>query len=70
MTRLRLLAPVVAIAVIAVAVLLVTAASHRNVREYSLRVPDQEAVTLLYPSARVCEGPREKLAECISHSTN
>jgi hypothetical protein len=57
MTRLRLLAPVVAIAVIAVAVLLVTAASHRNVREYSLRVPDQEAVTLLYPSARVCEGP-------------
>jgi hypothetical protein len=57
MRRLRLLAPVVAIAVIAVAVLLVTGASHRNVREYPLRVPNQEAVTLLYPSNRVCEGP-------------
>jgi hypothetical protein len=57
MKRLRLVAPVVAIAVIAVAVLLVSGALHRNVREYSLRVPNQEPVALLYPSHRVCEGP-------------
>jgi len=57
MRRLRWLAPVVAIAVVAVVVLLVTAASHRDVREYSLRVPNQEAVALLHPSDHVCEGP-------------
>jgi hypothetical protein len=57
MRRLRLLAPVIAIAVVAVAVLLVTGAQRHNVREYSLRVPDQEAVALLSPSDRVCEGP-------------
>jgi hypothetical protein len=55
--RLRLLAPVVAIAVVALAVLLVTAVKHRTVREYSLRVPDAEAVALLGRSDRVCEGP-------------
>jgi hypothetical protein len=57
MKRLRLIAPVVAIAIVAVAVLLVTGAQHRNVREYSLRVPDQEAVALLGRSDRACEGP-------------
>jgi hypothetical protein len=57
MKWLRLLAPVIAIAVVAVAVLLVTGAQHRNVREYSARVPNLEAVTLLNPSDRVCEGP-------------
>jgi hypothetical protein len=53
----RLITPVVAIAVVAVAVLLVTGARHRNVREYSLRVPNQESVALLQRSNRVCEGP-------------
>jgi hypothetical protein len=57
MRRLRLLAPVVAISVIAVAVLLVTSTRHRDVRESSLRVPDAEPVALLGPSNRVCEGP-------------
>lgn len=57
MRRWRRLAPVIAIAVIAVAVLLITAASRRNVREYSLRVADQEAVAVLAGSDFACEGP-------------
>jgi hypothetical protein len=57
MRRLRRLAPVIAIAVIAVAVLLVTAASRRAVREYSLHVPGQEAVAVLGRSDFVCEAP-------------
>jgi hypothetical protein len=57
MRRARLLAPVAAIAVVAVVVLLVTAVTHREVREYSLQIPDAQAVALLGPSDRVCEGP-------------
>lgn len=55
--RLRLLAPVVAIAVIALVVLLLTGLKHREVREYSAQIPGQQAVALLGPSDRVCEGP-------------
>jgi hypothetical protein len=55
--RLRLLTPVVAIAVIALAVLVLTALKHREVREYSAQIPDQQSVALLGPSDRVCEGP-------------
>lgn len=57
MRRLRILAPVATFAVIAIAVLLVTGAQHRTTREFSLRTANQEAVALLKPSERVCEGP-------------
>lgn len=55
--RLRILAPAVALALIAVAALAVSAGASRTVREFSLRSPDQRPVVALHRRDRVCEGP-------------